>query len=375
MLKFKKNRSKNKALKKTSKPKLNIGRFICVSCKKVKHKINRVLNDAKVKLQDIPQANFDLGKYHMVNGNIKDAIFRFKLVSMLRPDNMKAFYYLGRSHILDGNNKKAQKAFDKLAEQGVLAQEVEYFLNRFERPDDIKAIPESMIDEICNVYFGYYRKDYLNNGYVGHQILVNELFNYLDMQNNRLNILDLGCGYGQCGLLFKESSLNNKITGIDLSKFAIKKTSAVTFQNSNVYADVQNIEITQFLSNNTEKFDVIIADRSVNLIGDLENFANLVKRNLNENGKFAVVFDEMELNDFGEDLNYESNDGDLGSNEEHEAVSNANISSAFFPVEQEFLFSDDFIIKTFTKKGFELKLHKKINVIENIGAGLYIFSL
>lgn len=368
-----------KKVKNSNKSKLNIGRAIKVYIKKFKHKTTRIVDDAKIKVKDIPKTNFSLGKYHMVNGNIKDAIFRFKLVSMLRPDDMEAFYYLGRSHILAGNEKKAQKAFDKLTERGILKEEVQYFLDRFGKPEEIRQIPKSMVKEICNVYFAYYRNDYLNKGYLGHKIMVSDLFNQIDMANNRLNILDLGCGYGQCGLLLKQNNLNNKITGIDLSTFAIKQSSQMKLENSEVYANVHNVEITDFLSNNDEKFDIILADRSINLTGDLDHFAKLVKNNLNESGKFAVIFDYIESESFKDSLDKKEGDNqgqspdrpDTGPSPDTEP----SITTAYLPATQEFLFSDKFIRSTFSENGFNLKLYKKINVIENIEAGLYIFSL
>jgi tetratricopeptide (TPR) repeat protein len=68
----------------------------------------------KEKFQDLSKANYDLGIRHLEEGNIKEAIFRFKITKKFWPHNYDAYYQLIYCLILDNEFEDAQKVIDEL---------------------------------------------------------------------------------------------------------------------------------------------------------------------------------------------------------------------------------------------------------------------
>lgn len=68
----------------------------------------------KEKMQDLSKTNYDLGVKHLENGNLKEAIFRFKITKRFWPHNYDAYYELIYCLILENEFDEAQKVIDDL---------------------------------------------------------------------------------------------------------------------------------------------------------------------------------------------------------------------------------------------------------------------
>jgi tetratricopeptide (TPR) repeat protein len=68
----------------------------------------------KEKMQDLSKTNYDLGIKHLENGNLKEAIFRFKITKRFWPHNYEAYYELVYCLILENEFDEAQKVIDDL---------------------------------------------------------------------------------------------------------------------------------------------------------------------------------------------------------------------------------------------------------------------
>lgn len=71
----------------------------------------------KEKLKDLSRTNYDLGMKHLEEGNIKEAIFRFKITKKFWKDNYDAYYQLIYCLILDNKFEAAQKVIDELLQR------------------------------------------------------------------------------------------------------------------------------------------------------------------------------------------------------------------------------------------------------------------
>jgi len=75
------------------------------------------------KAQDLSTANYNLGMRHLENGNVKEAIFRFKITKKFWPQNYEAHYQLIACLILNKDFDEAQKIIDDLLEKSPAYQE------------------------------------------------------------------------------------------------------------------------------------------------------------------------------------------------------------------------------------------------------------
>ncbi len=69
------------------------------------------------KFKDLSKANYDLGMKHLDEGNIKEAIFRFKITKKFWPNNYEAYYQLIYCLFLEHEFEAAQKIIDELLEK------------------------------------------------------------------------------------------------------------------------------------------------------------------------------------------------------------------------------------------------------------------
>ncbi len=72
------------------------------------------LKTMKEKSRDLLKTNVNLGLKHLNNDKIGDAIFRFKIVSILWPNHVKTHYYLAHCYILQKKYDQADKSLQKL---------------------------------------------------------------------------------------------------------------------------------------------------------------------------------------------------------------------------------------------------------------------
>jgi Tfp pilus assembly protein PilF len=65
------------------------------------------------KFRDISKNNYALGLAHLENGNLRDAVLRFKMVTWLEPRHVEAWYQLGCAQLIEGKKQAAVQALRK----------------------------------------------------------------------------------------------------------------------------------------------------------------------------------------------------------------------------------------------------------------------
>ncbi|MEK7607913.1 MAG: class I SAM-dependent methyltransferase [Patescibacteria group bacterium] len=107
---------------------------------------------------------------------------------------------------------------------------------------------------------------------------------------NRKKVLDVGCGSGIIGALYKKISPESEITMSDSSKLAVLSTQK-TIKKNNIQAKVLESDI---FDNIKETFDLIVTNPPFHKGIDtdysfIEKFARDAKKHLNVNGEVYVV--------------------------------------------------------------------------------------
>jgi predicted TPR repeat methyltransferase len=83
--------------------------------------------------------------------------------------------------------------------------------------------------------------------------------------DGRFEILDIGCGTGLCGPLLRPYA--SRLIGIDLSAGMLALA-----EDKNIYTDLQQCELTEFLRARHEEFDVMVSADTLVYFGDLREF-------------------------------------------------------------------------------------------------------
>jgi predicted TPR repeat methyltransferase len=103
----------------------------------------------------------------------------------------------------------------------------------------------------------------------------------------QLDVLDLGCGTGLCGELFRSAA--RRLVGIDLSAEMIRAA-----ESRDLYDELHVTDIVGFLRGREEEFDIILAADVFVYVGDLAETFDLVRGALKSAGRFAFSVEAAE---------------------------------------------------------------------------------
>ena len=95
-------------------------------------------------------------------------------------------------------------------------------------------------------------------------------------------ILEIGCGTGFLTKLISENIEFEKFIAID-----IVEECETYIKNIDARITFTPADIEEFIKNNTEKFDLIISNASLQWVNDFEGVVNTLKDFLNTNGEFV----------------------------------------------------------------------------------------
>jgi len=120
-------------------------------------------------------------------------------------------------------------------------------------------------------------------------LLIDDLLLYKNIDNNKLSLLDIGCGTGLSTQILLNSKLKKNIQQITLLD-----TSSNMLKQANEKAKAWNKEykvVNSYLADLDEKFDIIIISSVLHHIPDLEPFLKQVDKSLKSDGILIHIQD------------------------------------------------------------------------------------
>lgn len=254
------------------------------------------INLAREKLKDIPATNYKLGLHHLKQGNIQDAILRFRMVAYLAPEMADAYYNLGRCQLMNRETEAAKENLQKAIALRADFPEVKYILGKIASPESLDVIPESIIAEHLEWRSESWDEPDESIRQTDKFVVSTVLANITD-KNPNLEVLDLGCGYGGRGILLRNKEVAKRIVGVDIYTKATSSAAKEMFAEEEVYSRISNDEVSKYLENNKEKFDVIFAGNVFSYRGKLEEIFANISKSLKPGGIFMLIVDKNDLDD------------------------------------------------------------------------------
>ncbi len=102
--------------------------------------------------------------------------------------------------------------------------------------------------------------------------------------SKRLDVLDAGCGTGLCGPLVAPYA--RRLVGVDLSGGMLAQA-----REKELYDALVNAELTEYLRDNREAFDVIVSADTLVYFGDLEGVLSAAAGSLRPNGLLVFTLE------------------------------------------------------------------------------------
>lgn len=270
---------------------------------------------------DNADAHYGLGLALFAQGNLTDAGYSFRRAIYCRHDFIDAIYNLAKVCYAQENWHEAARLLERsltLKNPDVLILDAlaRLYHSRLGQPDkaidyyrrclaldpdnaDIRyqmealsggstlaRMPAEAVTAVYNADAARWDRMVQEQGYDSPRLLQAALEPAPTPQKS-LDVLDLGCGTGLCGLHFQTWA--RSLTGIDLSANMLAQARARA-----IYTDLIEGDIITAPRQFVNRFDLVVASDVLLLLGDLAALAQAVHQAMRPGGRFAFTVDTHE---------------------------------------------------------------------------------
>jgi predicted TPR repeat methyltransferase len=282
--------------------------------------INAFQNAIRVN-RDFALAHNNLGNALQAAGNVDEAIAAYQQAIKLSPNYAQAHYNLANALLATGKQDKAiawyrsalaidpalTEASKNLAkvlmDRGETEEAVAFFKRvlQHNRNDSLarhllaalqgettSTAPRDYVIELFDSVAGSFDQRLVEElEYKGPEYLFSAVQKHLGNAHNTLEVLDLGCGTGLCGPLFR--GMASTLTGIDLSPNMLAAASRRGVYDSLILGDIRSE-----LAARERSCDVIIAADVFIYVGELKDTFSAAGKALKAGGLFAFSLEAYE---------------------------------------------------------------------------------
>jgi len=234
---------------------------------------------------NVPAAIIGLGEALLAAGHLPTAIGEFQRALRLDPDSAEARFQLGCAWLEAGEPEKALESFDAL-EEGTVAD----MAAKIAEARAMQAAQRSNPRYVRHL-FDQFSADYdvRMRGSLSYRApeILRELASLVLPRQGGLAILDLGCGTGLAGLVFKDMA--ERLDGVDLSPAMIAKA-----QSLRIYDELKVGDIETGLTAFARAYDLILAADTIVYLGDLAALLSDVAARLEPDGMFLFTAEKKD---------------------------------------------------------------------------------
>lgn len=239
------------------------------------------------------QTLFNLGVLHMQQGEIDKAITSYMDAVNIDPDFFAAQNNLGVAFLALKNQEKALYHFREAARIEPKNEAIQHTVNILTQKKDLSTSPLSYVQSLFDSYADHYEAHLLQ---ALHYEVPQWLYDIVQESQANLHasswdILDLGCGTGLCGKLFKP--LAHTLVGVDISAKMLEQAA-----QKHIYDELVQADILRFASAKKDSYDLIIAGDVIVYFGDLMELFSTVHKALKRNGLFVFNAEQGQKNDY-----------------------------------------------------------------------------
>lgn len=253
------------------------------------------------KSKNLVETNYNLGLYHLEQGNLFDAKLRFNIIHIIFGPYKDSQYLLARAYMYSAQFKEAKELLKKIADSNNLAK---FRLDLIDKKP-ITSIPTKIIEEDFDSFAASHDEYCSDLGYKASESIVNEILNlieHLDLKNTTL--LEIGCATGYCGVLIRKFFSSNVVDAIDISKNMVKIAKERVDEESTkcIYNNVFQADFMEY-SGYKRIYDVVYASCSLHYSNDIAKSLKVIKKILAPSGYLVFI---VETSDGNDHFNYQN---------------------------------------------------------------------
>lgn len=207
---------------------------------------------------------YNLGNCYKDNFDINNAITTYHTILEIDENHRSTINNLAYSYHKIDDDKNATLFYNKLLELDPDNIPVKYLISALSG-DLVTSAPAEYVKSVFDNYSDSYEHSLVNELSYSVPIQLRETYNSTFPNKQSIqNCLDLGCGSGLAAAEFVDICCN--FTGVDLSEKMLELAAS-----KDIYKSLFAEDIETFISQNQEKFDLILAADVFIYIGELEN--------------------------------------------------------------------------------------------------------
>ncbi|OGQ85628.1 MAG: hypothetical protein A2512_09560 [Deltaproteobacteria bacterium RIFOXYD12_FULL_56_24] len=235
---------------------------------------------------DDAEVHYNLALIHKELGCRAEAITSLEIAVSLNPDYGAAYGNLGVLYLDQDRVAEAIACYQRLIALDHNAISARHILAAL-TGETTAVAPSAYIAELFDSFSGHFEErllvdlEYRTPWELKSLLLANPAGPV-----HFARLLDLGCGTGLVGQIFRE--ITACLVGVDLSAKMVEVAAA-----KGVYNELAVGEIVTFLEQNQEPFDLIVAADVLIYVGELDRIFATVARGLGKNGRFLFSTERM----------------------------------------------------------------------------------
>jgi predicted TPR repeat methyltransferase len=233
----------------------------------------------------------NIGILLKTQGKLQEALMAFQQAVTLFPEYADAYHNIGSILIEMGRTDQALLALQKAAQidPGNLSAKYMTAALSGENP---KSVPPEYVKELFNQYSNRFDKHLTGQlSYQTPQHLRKALDDTIRMHKKFDKVLDIGCGTGLAGGIFRD--LAGHMVGVDISREMI-----CAAEKKSIYNQLHVSEINDFLFNCRENFDLVVAADVFVYFGDLEPLFSCLEKRFNQEAYFLFSIESCPDEDY-----------------------------------------------------------------------------
>ncbi len=216
----------------------------------------------------------------------REAALCFSKVITLRPNDPEARRLLALAHCTLGEVDKAVKIFQEWLEDDPDDPIARHMLAACSGRNVPPRASDAFIERTFDSFAASFDSKLASLSYRAPELVTETLKRSRVASSQSLDILDAGCGTGLCGALIAPYA--RRLVGVDLSERMLAEA-----RNRNVYDELLKYELTAYLANCSETFDVIVSADTLVYFGTLEAVVAAAANALRPGGQLIFTVEEL----------------------------------------------------------------------------------
>lgn len=236
------------------------------------------------------EARYNYGICLMMLGELGEAEQIFTGILDLIENHIDSLHNLAVINIKKGEKQNAINFYQKILANKPKDEIANYLYSALTQQQNLPRAPSSYVKNLFDNYAKHFDKHLRDELHYHTPELLKQAI-VKQHPKKFLTMLDLGCGTGLAGEAFKD--LCEKKIGLDISTKMLAEA-----KNKNIYDELIEKDIDDYLAKTPEKFDLIIAADVLVYYGDLEKLFSLIIQHLKNNGIFAFSVEKTTHNNY-----------------------------------------------------------------------------